>query len=106
VDRTFQLGVFSKGNRWKRRNDRAGLVFVANGIVKSHQQYLALGGLGFLLGDGNLTYGPEKILEAFYTTHIWRGFFASFDIQHLNNPGYNKDRGPVLAPGVRFHVDF
>jgi hypothetical protein len=106
VDRTFELGAFSKGDRWKRRNDRVGAVFVANGIVKAHQQYLALGGLGFLLGDGNLTYGPEKIVEAFYTAHLWRGFFASFDLQHVNNPGYNKDRGPVLVPGVRFHVDF
>lgn len=106
VDRTFELGLFSKGDRWKRRNDRTGIVFVANGIDKSHQQYLALGGLGFLLGDGNLTYGPEKILEAFYTAHIWRGFFATFDVQHLNNPGYNKDRGPIVVPGLRLHVDF
>ncbi len=106
VDRTIELGAFSKGDRWKRRNDRVGAVFVANGIVKAHQEYLALGGLGFLLGDGNLTYGPEKIVEAFYTAHLWRGFFASFDLQHINNPGYNKDRGPVLAPGARFHVDF
>jgi hypothetical protein len=106
VDRTFELGLFSKGDRWRRRNDRTGIVFVANGIDKSHQQYLALGGLGFLLGDGNLTYGPEKILEAFYTAHIWRGFFATFDVQHLNNPGYNIDRGPIVVPGLRLHVDF
>ena len=97
---------FSKGDSWKRRNDRAGAVFVANGIVKAHQQYLALGGLGFLLGDGALTYGPEKIVEAFYTAHVWRGFFASFDLQHMNNPGYNQARGPVFVPGLRFHVDF
>jgi hypothetical protein len=106
VDRTIELGAFSKGDRWKRRNDRAGVVFVANGIVAAHHEYLRLGGLGFLLGDGNLTYGPEKIVEAFYTAHLWRGFFASFDVQHINNPGYNKDRGPVLVPGVRAHVDF
>jgi high affinity Mn2+ porin len=105
-DRTLELGGFTKGTFWQRRNDRAGVVFVANGIVAAHQQYLALGGLGFLLGDGGLTYGPEKIFEGFYTAHIWRGFFASFDIQHLNNPGYNKDRGPVTVPGLRFHVDF
>ena len=106
VDRTLELGVFGKGAWWRRRNDRAGVAFVANGIVAAHQQYLALGGLGFLLGDGGLTYGPEKIVEAFYTAHLWRGFFASFVVQHINNPGYNKARGPVLVPGVRFHVDF
>lgn len=105
-DRTLELGGFTKGSVWHRRNDRAGVAFVANGIVAAHQQYLALGGLGFLLGDGNLTYGPEKIFEGFYTAHLWRGFFASFDIQHINNPGYNQARGPVTVPGLRFHVDF
>ena len=106
VDRTVELGAFSKGTAWHRRNDRAGVAFVANGIVAAHQQYLALGGLGFLLGDGSLTYGPEKIFEGFYTAHLWRGFFASFDLQHINNPGYNMARGPVTVPSLRLHVDF
>jgi high affinity Mn2+ porin len=106
VDRTGQIGAFSYGKVWHRENDRAGVTFVANGIVASHQQYLALGGDGFLLGDGGLTYGAEKIVEAFYTAHVWRGFFASFDVQHVNNPGYNMARGPVVIPGLRFHTDF
>lgn len=106
VDRTLEVGAFSNGRRWRRRNDRAGVAFNANGIVAAHQQYLALGGLGFLLGDGGLTYGPEKIFEGFYTAHVWRGFFASFDLQHFNNPGYNMARGPVTVPGLRLHVEF
>jgi high affinity Mn2+ porin len=106
VDHTVQLGAFTRGSQWHRRNDRAGVVFVVNGIVAAHQQYLALGGLGFLLGDGGLNYGREKIFEGFYTAHIWRGLFTSFDLQHLNNPGYNKDRGPVIVPALRLHVDF
>jgi carbohydrate-selective porin OprB len=106
VDRTLELGAFSKGDSWHRRNDRAGIVFAMNGIVAAHQNYLALGGQGFLLGDGALSYGHEKIFETFYTAHLWRGLFASFDLQHVNNPGYNKARGPVLVPGLRFHVDF
>ncbi|MGH9691942.1 MAG: carbohydrate porin [Candidatus Acidiferrales bacterium] len=105
-DRTLELGGFARGSSWHRRNDRAGVAFVANAIVAAHQQYLALGGLGFLLGDGGLTYGPEKIFEGFYTAHLWRGFFASFDLQHINNPGYNQVRGPVTVPGIRLHVDF
>lgn len=106
VDRTIELGGFAKGTLWKRRNDRAGAAFVANGIVAAHQEYLALGGLGFLLGDGKLTYRPEAIVEGFYTAHLWRGLFGSFDLQHLENPGYNADRGPVLVPGLRLHVEF
>jgi high affinity Mn2+ porin len=105
-DRELELGGFSMGKPWHRKNDRAGVAFVANGITADHQHYLALGGLGFLLGDGALTYGPEKIFEAFYTTHIWRGFFASADVQHINNPAYNQARGPITVPGLRLHVDF
>jgi len=105
-DRTAQIGGFVTGNPWHRRNDRAGVAFVANGIAAVHQQYLALGGLGFLLGDGALTYGSEKIFEGFYTAHLWRGFFASFDLQHVNNPGYNQARGPITVGGLRFHTDF
>jgi len=105
-DRTLELGGFSPGSAWHRRNDRAGIAFVINGIVAAHQQYLALGGLGFLLGDGGLTYGTEKILEGFYTAHLWRGFFASIGLQHINNPGYNQVRGPVTVPMLRFHADF
>jgi high affinity Mn2+ porin len=106
VDRTVETGIFSKGDKWRRKNDRAGVVFVANEIVAAHEQYLGYGGLGFLLGDGALTPGPEKIFEGFYTAHLWRGFFASCDFQHINNPGYNKARGPVFVPGLRFHVEF
>jgi carbohydrate-selective porin OprB len=105
-DRTLELGAFSKGNRWHRRNDRAGVAFVANGIVAAHQDYLALGGLGFILGDGGLTYGPEKIFEGFYTAHVWRGIFAAFDLQHVNNPGYNMVRGPITVGTLRLHADF
>jgi len=28
------------------------------------------------------------------------------DLQHINNPGYNRDRGPVVVPGLRLHVEF
>ena len=98
--------AFYERRKWRRKNDRAGVVFVASQIVAAHQQYLGYGGLGFLLGDGALTPGTEKIFEGFYTAHLWRGFFVSCDFQHINNPGYNKARGPIFVPGLRFHVDF
>lgn len=105
-DRALETGVFFKGDWWHRRNDRAGAAFSMNALSAAHREYLALGGLGFLLGDGALTYGHEKIFEGFYTLHVWRGIFTAFDFQHINNPGYNKDRGPVTVAGVRLHVDF
>ena len=67
VDETVQFGVGGNGKRWGRNADRAGVVFVSNGISRDHQEYLALGGLGFLLGDGALSYGRENIEEGYYT---------------------------------------
>jgi high affinity Mn2+ porin len=105
-DRTAQVGGVIMGGWWRRDTDRVGAAFVTNGIVASHQQYLALGGLGFMLGDGALTYGREKTVETFYTAHLWRGFFVSYDFQHINDPGYNQARGPVAVSALRFHTDF
>jgi len=105
-DRTLEVGGLVKGSSWRRSNDRAGVALVVNGIVAAHQEYLALGGLGIMLGDGGLTYGPEKIVEVFYTAHLWRGFSMSYDFQHVNNPGYNEARGPAAVSAVRFHTDF
>jgi hypothetical protein len=105
-DETFELGLGAGGIRWNRKFDRAGLVFVSNGISRDHQQYLALGGLGFLLGDGRLNYGRENIVETYYTLHAWRGAYPSFGLQYVVNPGYNRDRGPVLVPTLRLHLEF
>ena len=102
----IEIGTYFVGTRWHRSLDRAGAVFVSSGIKSYHQQYLANGGLGFILGDGGLTYGRETIEEAFYTVHIWRGLFFAFDLQHINNLGYNQVRGPVTVPGLRLHVEF
>lgn len=106
VDSTVAAGLRINGAQWHRTQDRAGAAFVSNGIKKDHQLYLADGGLGFLLGDGRLTYARENILEAYYTAHVWRGIYIAPGIQHINNPGYNRDRGPVLVPWLRGHVEF
>jgi high affinity Mn2+ porin len=106
VDETFATGLGVGGALWHRRNDRAGVAFVTNGIAKDHQDYLRLGGLGFLLGDGGLNYGRENIVETYYTANVWRGIYVGPGLQHVNNPGYNRDRGPVLVPSFRLHVEF
>ena len=106
VDQTFATGLGAGGALWRRKNDRAGVAIVTNGIARDHQNYLRLGGLGFLLGDGNLNYGRETIFESYYTAHIWRGIYLAPGVQHINNPGYNRDRGPVVVPSFRGHVEF
>jgi carbohydrate-selective porin OprB len=106
VDQTFVGGADYAGTRWKRPIDKIGLAVVSNAIKKDHQNYLALGGLGFILGDGRLNYGRENIVEGYYNYHAWRGMFYALDVQHIDNPGYNRDRGPVWVGSVRAHVDF
>ena len=106
VDQTFEVGADYAGTRWRRPVDKIGLVVVSNAIKHDHQNYLRLGGLGFLLGDGNLNYGRETIAEGYYNWHAWRGLFYSLDVQHIANPGYNRDRGPAWVGSVRAHVDF
>ena len=105
-DQTFAEGLGANGAWWHRKQDRAGIAFVSNAIKKDHQNYLADGGLGFLLGDGGLNYGRENIIETYYTAHVWRGIYLAPGLQHINNPGYNRDRGPVLVPSFRLHVEF
>jgi high affinity Mn2+ porin len=106
VDQTFEAGLGANGAWWHRQHDRAGLALVTNAICKYHQIYLADGGLGFLLGDGRLNYGPENIVETYYTAHVWRGIYVAPNLQHIQNPRYNRDRGPVLVPSFRVHVEF
>ncbi len=106
VDQTFVEGLAASGAWWHRKQDRAGFAFVSNAICKDHQTYLADGGLGFLLGDGRLNYGRENIVESYYTVHVWRGIYLAPGLQHISDPGYNRDRGPVLVPSFRAHVEF
>lgn len=106
VGQTVLFGGDYAGRRWSRPNDKIGLAFVSNAIKRDHQNYLRHGGLGFLLGDGNLNYGRENIVESYYTAHTWRGLYYSLDLQFINHPGYNKDRGPVFVGSARMHVDF
>jgi high affinity Mn2+ porin len=83
------------------------VALVGNGISRNHRKYLALGGLGFLLGDGHLTYGPEKLMETYYNFPIpvHSGVFGAVDVQYLDAPGYNRARGPVVVLSARLHVE-
>jgi hypothetical protein len=106
VNDSAQAGGDLTGAWWSRSQDRVGVAVVSNGLSAPHRDYLALGGLGFLLGDGSLRYGREDIVETYYTAHLWRGVSASGGLQYIDHPGYNRDRGPVLVGMIRLHVDF
>ncbi len=106
IDRSAAAGLSEKGARWGRPDDTIGLAGVVNALVSLHQRYLANGGLGLLLGDGALSYGPEEILETYYSWQVVKGVFLSPDYQYIEHPGYNRARGGVAVYSLRAHVAF
>jgi high affinity Mn2+ porin len=105
IDRTAEAGTDFRGDPWRRSQDKVGAAFIVDGLSGDHRRYLALGGVGFILGDGGLNYALEKIFETYYTAHIWRGVSFAADYQHVSDPGYNQDRGPVSVFSLRLHIE-
>jgi high affinity Mn2+ porin len=106
IDRTVSAGLSVQGQRWGRPDDTWGIASVVNEISKEHQAFLNDGGLGILVGDGQLSHpGPEQILETYYSFPVsfWR---VTFDYQLVINPAYNRDRGPASVIATRLHAQF
>ena len=107
IDRSLLGGISLKGSRWQRSEDTLGVAGVINQISAARQRYLAAGGLGILVGDGQLPHPrPEKTWEAYYAWALTRGLTFTFDYQRVTNPAYNADRGPVDVYSLRAHVQF
>jgi len=106
IDRLFDIGLILKGKCWCRPNDFIGLGYGINGLEGTHRNYLAAGGLDFIIGDGALNYAPEQILEAFYSMEVRKGIFVTTDFQEVINPAYNRDRGPVSIVSLRVHFEY
>ncbi|MDR3459609.1 MAG: carbohydrate porin [Verrucomicrobiae bacterium] len=106
VDYSASAGISIKGEAWRRPEDTFALAGVLNGISKSHQDFLAAGGLGILAGDGSLNYGWEKIIETYYDFKVWKTVHTTLDYQFIADPAFNRDRGPVSVFGARVHWEF
>src|SRR5205807_121533 len=52
IDWTLAFGALVKGRCWCRPDDAAGVAFLFNGLSAGHRDYLAAGGVGFIIGDG------------------------------------------------------
>lgn len=105
ADHTVAIGADFDGKRWRRPGHRVGVAMAVNGLAAIHRQYLELGGVSYLLGDSGLEYGREQVFETYYNLRIVHGIYAAFDVQRVWNPGYNRNRGPVLIFGVRLHLE-
>jgi high affinity Mn2+ porin len=107
IDRTVSGGVSINGRSWGRPDDTIGIAGVVNGIDKAHIAFLNAGGLGILIGDGQLAnYGLEQIFEAYYSYALSSSTRLTFDYQFIANPGYNADRGPANVFAARAHWQF
>jgi len=106
IGRQVSAGGVLKGDAWGRARDALGVAVAINMLGPNHRNYLAAGGQGAFLGDGALRYGPEQILEIYYSFQLVKYLSISPDFQYVRNPGYNRDRGPVKFYGVRFHGEF
>jgi high affinity Mn2+ porin len=107
IDRTVSAGISLSGRSWGRPDDTIGVAGVINGISSNHIAFLNAGGLGILIGDGQLTNPRlEKIFEAYYSYAVLPSTKLTFDYQFIANPGYNADRGPVNVFAGRVHWQF
>jgi high affinity Mn2+ porin len=107
IDRSKEIGAALKGTGWHRPGDTLGVVFLDDGISAEREEYLNLGGLGVLVGDGKLPHpGAEQVLESYYRIAVLSWAQLSADYQYVKNPAYNRDRGPVSLWAVRLHVQF
>lgn len=106
IDRSLAGGVSVKGTGWGRPQDTVGLGAAINAITAAHRAYFAAGGLGLLIGDGQLNYREERILETYYALNLSKWATLTLDYQFIANPAYNADRGPVSLFAARFHAEF
>jgi len=105
-DRSVSIGIQVSAVHWGRPEDRVGIGYGVNGLSESHHDYLAAGGVGMLLGDGNLNYGYEQVMEVYYRIQLTSFMAISPDFQFIQNPGFNRDRGPVQVYGLRFRLSY
>jgi len=107
MDRTVALGISQSGKPWGRPDDTFGLAGAVNNISNAHQAFFNAGGLGIVIGDGMLPHpGLEQIIETYYRYSLSSLWDVTLDYQFVNNPAYNRDRGPVSVIALRLHADF
>jgi high affinity Mn2+ porin len=107
IDSTLEAGVSLNGKLWNRPDDTIGIAGILNGISSAHAAYFNAGGLGIIIGDGQLPHpGLEQIIETYYSYAISPSTKVSLDYQFVGNPAYNTDRGPVNIFAGRFHWQF
>ena len=106
TDRSASFGTLAKGSLWSRAGDVAGIGVNLGWISGAHAAYLRLGGIDGFIGDGFIRQATERALDVFYSVNVRKAFWLTADYQHIANPGFNADRGPVNVFSLRIHGEF
>jgi high affinity Mn2+ porin len=106
IERSITAGAVRKRPLTGRPDDEVGIAFIVNALSTDHRDYMAAGGFGFMIGDGRLNYGLEKIAEIYYKAALHKYVWLTADYQFVENPAYNRDRGPVHVFTLRLHTEF
>ena len=106
MDWAISAGLSLAGGRWGRPADTVGLAANIGGISAPQRRFLEAGGVGFIIGDGRLNYRPERVIELYYDARVAAGTNVAANIQLVNNPGHNADRGPIVFLGLRARTAF
>jgi carbohydrate-selective porin OprB len=106
TDRSASFGFLAKGSTWSRPADVTGAAINLGWISQPHAEYLRLGGIDGFIGDGFIHRGTETALDLFYSVNFMKALWFTGDYQHIGNPAFNKDRGPVNVFTLRVHGEF
>ena len=106
VDQSVAGGLSLQGKYWAREQDTVGFSLITNGLSRDRRDYLQAGGISFFIGDSALHYRQETILECYYSWNVTKRTWLTADYQHVANPGYNADRGPLEVFGIRLHSEY
>ena len=106
ADRSLSFGAVARGGAWRRQFDVAGIGYATAWISQVHADYLAMGGVDGFVGDGALNQAAESVIDLFYSVNFLKAVWLTADYQHITNPGFNADRGPVNVLTGRVHGEF
>jgi len=106
ISSSLSGGVSIRGARWGRADDIVGIAGAINFPSPQLASFLSQGGLGVLVGDGQLSYAPEQVAETYYAFQVSKGVVATADYQLIVNPAYNAARGPVNVFSGRLRLSF
>lgn len=101
---SINAGILLKLKIIGRPKDKIGVSGSYNTISYLQQQYLQDGGVGFMTGDGDLSYAPESTFEVFYAVNFLNHIYLTADYQYIVNIAYNSQRGNAHFLGARLNL--